>query len=271
MSNIVQRAITGAIFVAVLVLCIVFGGFYFHILFGIIGVVGLNEFYGLFKKSQVKPNTSLGIVLGTLFYLFASWAFSYESWQPFYHGLILLGFPLLALAELSRKKKHPFENIGVTILGIVYVVLPLVLLNWMMWDNQVKDWSNYVPVLSIFILVWTSDTFAYLVGSKIGKHKLFERISPKKSWEGFFGGLIFACIVGGVIGYFNGGMYFQYMVLGIIIAIFGTIGDLIESMLKRSLNIKDSGNILPGHGGILDRIDAVLYVVPITYFYFMYI
>ena len=268
MSNLMLRALTGTIFVAVLVVCIVLGGVYFHVLFGILAIIGLNEFYGLFKKAPVSPNISQGLILGTLFYFLCTWVLLDEVWTDFTHGFLLLVFPLVALGELVRKKKTPFENMGITILGWLYVVLPLVILNYLMWNAESQQWDNYLPVLSVFIFVWTSDTFAYLIGRKLGKHKLFERISPKKTWEGFIGGIVFTVIAGAVFAYFTKQNYVNFMILGAVISVFGTLGDLVESMLKRSLKVKDSGNILPGHGGILDRIDAVIFVIPIAYFYF---
>ncbi|MFK8037656.1 MAG: phosphatidate cytidylyltransferase [Crocinitomicaceae bacterium] len=264
-----QRAITGAIFVAVLVGAIYLGGYYFHVLFGIIALVSLNEFYNLFPKKKLSPNTGFGLLIGMLLYVMASWTISYNLEVKYLLGVLILSFPLLAFAELYRKHKSPFQNIGVTILGWVYIILPLVLLHQLMWNENMEDWSNYLPVLSVFILVWTSDTFAYLVGKNFGKHKLFVRISPNKSWEGFIGGLVFASLVGYIIALISDSSPVFYIGLGIMIASIGTLGDLVESMLKRSLGIKDSGTILPGHGGLLDRIDAVLYVIPVVYLYFI--
>lgn len=264
-----QRAITGAIFVAVLVTAILLGGYYFHLLFAVITLVSLNEFYHLFPKKRLSPNISLGLVIGLLLYVVASWTLSYNIEIKYLLGGLVLTFPLLAFFELYRKHKSPFQNIGITILGWVYIVLPLVLLHELMWDENMETWTNYLPVLSIFILVWTSDTFAYLVGKNFGKHKLFVRISPNKSWEGFIGGLVFASIVGYIIAVLSDSSTLFYIGLGVMIASVGTVGDLVESMLKRSLGIKDSGTILPGHGGLLDRIDAVLYVIPVVYFYFL--
>ncbi|MFD1552270.1 phosphatidate cytidylyltransferase [Putridiphycobacter roseus] len=263
-----QRAIWGGVFVAILLTGILLGDLYFHILFGVITIISLNEFYSLFKKQAVKPNYGPGIIFGTLFYFLGSWALAFEFWSIYLVALLILSFPLLALFELYRKKKRPFENIGVTVLGWFYISLPMILLNDLMWDGDLQSWSNFLPVLSLFILVWTSDTFAYLIGKSIGKHKLFERISPNKSWEGFFGGLLFAVIAGIIIAYAFEVSILKYAILGVVIATFGTLGDLIESMLKRSVNVKDSGNVIPGHGGILDRIDAVLFVIPLVYLLF---
>ena len=263
-----KRAIFGGIFVAILVVCIVLGGLYFHVLFALMAVISLNEFYGLYRKKRISPNVILGILIGLAFYILGSWGYSQSFLQPYLLILGIMSFPIIALSELYRKKRMPFENIGITMLGWAYIVLPLILLNDLMWDNTQETWTNYLPVLSIFIMVWTSDTFAYLIGKNIGKHKLFERISPNKSWEGFFGGALFAALAGGLIAYYINESIWVYVGLGLIIATVGTLGDLIESMLKRSLNVKDSGKIIPGHGGILDRIDAVLYVIPVVYVYF---
>jgi phosphatidate cytidylyltransferase len=223
--------------------------------------LALNEFYSLFKPSSTKPNVSQGLIIGTLIYLSGVYCIWDNSMHPLLITLVVLLFPMIGLAELFRNKKTPFQNMGATLIGIFYVVGPFLLINLMRINNE-----TYWPVLSIFILTWTSDTFAYLVGRKIGKHKLFERISPKKSWEGFFGGMLFSVIAGLLIAYLTDGDFTKYAIYGVVVSTFGTLGDLVESMLKRSLNIKDSGTILPGHGGLLDRFDAVIFVIPIIYF-----
>ncbi|MFK8044195.1 MAG: phosphatidate cytidylyltransferase [Crocinitomicaceae bacterium] len=264
-----KRAITGGIFVAILVLAIVFGELYFHILFGLIATVSLHEFYNLFPSKRISPNTGFGLLIGVLLYIIGSWTISYSYSPKYFVSILLLCFPLLAFAELYRKHKAPFQNIGITILGWIYIVFPLILLHLLIWDYNAEGWTNYLPVLTLFILVWTSDTFAYLVGKNFGKHKLFPRISPNKSWEGFLGGLFFAAVVGYIIALITEQSFGLYIGLGVLIASVGTVGDLVESMLKRSLGIKDSGTILPGHGGMLDRIDAVLYVIPVVYLYLM--
>jgi len=261
MNNFVVRGITGFFFVLIIVSAIILGEWYFQLLFGIIAILALNEFYGLFKSSDSKPNISQGLILGTIIYLIGLYSIHEQIITTTLIGIFVLLFPLIGLAELFRSKKTPFQNMGITILGIVYIIIPFILINLMRLNSD-----NYWPVLSIFILTWSSDTFAYLIGRKIGKHKLFERISPKKSWEGFIGGVVFSVLAGLLIAYFTGDNMTKYAIYGMTIATFGTLGDLVESMLKRSLNIKDSGTILPGHGGLLDRFDAVIYVIPIIYF-----
>ncbi|MBL7898580.1 MAG: phosphatidate cytidylyltransferase [Crocinitomicaceae bacterium] len=268
MSNFWQRAITGTIFVAVLVGAIVMGGWYMHVLFGIIVFLGLIEFYALFKNTESKPQIYTGAMMGIVIY--TSGILSWYIGNP--AGTILLLFSLCALVltgtlELFRNTAKPFENVAITVGGILYIVLPFVLLNLLSvsFDLFVAE-TDYWPVLSVFILIWCNDTFAYLTGRLIGKHKLFERISPKKTWEGFIGGIVFAVAAGIILAYFLEWSYPKMITYGIVVGVIGTAGDLVESMLKRSVGVKDSGTILPGHGGILDRFDAVLFVVPVIFF-----
>jgi phosphatidate cytidylyltransferase len=273
-SNLVQRALTGTVYVAVIVSSIYYGGWYLHILFGVLALLMLQEFTALFKKSEFAPNFILAPIVGLFIYL--SFLYVVVPSVANDKGLIylpilivsILGFAWIAIAELFRKKKHPFVNIGISVSGIIYIVLPLMLINIMSITSSSKEDGQLFPLLGIFIMIWTSDTFAYLVGRKLGKRKLFERISPNKSWEGFIGGLLFSVLAGVIIAYFlTNQPYIEYAILGFLVAVFGTLGDLIESMLKRSLHLKDSGKILPGHGGLLDRLDSVLIVIPIIYVY----
>jgi len=273
MNNFWQRLFTGAVFTGTLVAAIILSGWYLHITLGILAVLTLQEFYKLFDKSAYSPDPILGPLLGLGIYAMYILDLRVMMVGKFPHeyyvyALIML-FPIIAISELYRKKKTPFQNIGLSVLGMVYVLVPLILLNRLSldWDAKsgVYDPHQVWPILAIFLIVWSNDTFAYLVGKQWGKTKLFERISPKKSWEGFFGGLIFAIICGNIIGYFQDGAYIEYTTYALIISVLGTIGDLIESMLKRSLGVKDSGKILPGHGGLLDRLDAVLFAIPFIF------
>lgn len=268
MSNFWQRAITGTIFVAVLVGAIVMGGWYMHVLFGVIVFLGLIEFYALFKNTESKPQIYTGAITGVSIYI--SWILSMYFESTYYTILLLFSLCtliIIASIELFRNTVRPFENISITISGIIYIVVPFSFLNVMSVDVNCHDvFHDYWPVLSVFILIWCNDTFAYLTGRLIGKHKLFERISPKKTWEGFIGGIVFAVAAGIVLAYFLEWSYPKMITYGIVVGVIGTAGDLVESMLKRSVGVKDSGTILPGHGGILDRFDTVLFVVPVIFF-----
>lgn len=267
MSNFLQRAITGTLFVIVLIGAIVLGGWYMHGLFGLIVLLGLWEFFSLFKSTDIKPQKMVGTFVGTAIYFLAllSWYFGEIMMVPLI-GIVLLFFIGSAISELFRKTTRPFENISITLIATLYIVLPFVLLNVYSFEHVLEVETLIWPPLSIFILIWCNDTFAYLTGRLLGKHKLFERISPKKTWEGFIGGLLFAVLAGVLLAYFLEWSYIKMITYGIVVGAIGTAGDLVESMLKRNVGIKDSGNILPGHGGILDRFDAVLFVVPVVFF-----
>lgn len=281
-NNMLVRAITGFFYISAIISSVLIGGWYLHILFGIVGLLMLQEFSAMFKKSPYSPNALLGPIVGFLIYLFGIFwitADAGENEVPAYVPFIcisLIGFVWIVIAELFRNKKNPFINVAITTAGITYIILPFLLVNFMSASNDPEISHHIYPLMGIFIMIWFSDTFAYLVGRKIGKNKLFERISPKKSWEGFFGGMTFAMLSGIVIAYFlEGQPFIQYAVMGMLVATFGTLGDLVESILKRSLDLKDSGTILPGHGGLLDRFDSILIVVPvifvfqlITFYYF---
>jgi len=174
------------------------------------------------------------------------------------------------IAEIFRKESNSFGNISFTIFGFIYIVTPLCLINFLFYPGLEYSIHNTYFLLGFFILIWLHDIFAYLTGILLGKHKLLERISPKKTWEGSIGGAFFT-IVGA---YFlsiivNDMNLVEWIGLAIIIIIFGTFGDLFESMLKRKLEMKDSGSIMPGHGGILDRLDSILLATPFVFLYFV--
>jgi phosphatidate cytidylyltransferase len=172
-------------------------------------------------------------------------------------------FVLIPIIELYQKSERPFENIALLILPIIYISVPFALMNITYSGQGAKI------VLAFFIFVWASDVGAYCFGMLLGKHKLFPRISPQKSWEGFFGGIITAIVVSILVSHFmfDGKNLQHWLIVSVITSVFGTLGDLVESMLKRSVGIKDSGKIMPGHGGMLDRFDAVLLAFPVVFVY----
>lgn len=235
----------------------------FQVIFLLVSLLALQEFYNLVKrKDEVEPNRVLGLLTGLFLYVIVSFdAILLEPlrWQQLVYPL----FGSIFFAELYRKKNQPFHNIAFTLLGVLYTVLPFGLL------SEIASFQNtYNPgiLLGYFVLIWTSDTFAYLVGRKLGKRRLFERISPKKSWEGSAGGALAAFTMAWVLSQFYHDIeLWIWICMAAIIVITGTLGDLTESLLKRSLGVKDSGNILPGHGGLLDRFDAILLSAPFVW------
>jgi phosphatidate cytidylyltransferase len=268
MKNITIRTITGAVYVLGVILAIVFDPIILAVFFGLIALIALYEFYNNTKISKISPSTIPGYLLALATY---SWfilkAFQLETKYSIIISLLLC-FTIF-IVELFRKKDNPFTNIAYTILGVIYIVIPMGLTNFIV--NPLLLPNRFIPMLllSVFILAWCNDTFAYLVGIKFGKRRLFERISPKKSWEGFFGGVV-AVQIASIVLYKLANTpleFFDWMILGAIICIIGTFGDLVESMFKRQAGVKDSGKILPGHGGILDRFDILFITIPFIYSY----
>jgi phosphatidate cytidylyltransferase len=262
-SNFVIRTLTGAVFVILLVGSIIYNYMAFGALISCLIFLGLWEFYKLTTTDTVKPNRIYGLFIGLS--IFAGAFFFISNMLNDKFLLILPIFSGLFIWELFRKKENPFQNIAITILGVLYIAIPFSLLFLMGFTS-----NGYEPkiILGYFILLWMSDTGAYLVGISIGRHPLFPRISPKKSWEGFFGGILLTIVSAYILSkYFTALPLSNWIVIALIVCIFGVLGDLIESMLKRSLNVKDSGNILPGHGGILDRFDSVIFSAPLVFLY----
>ncbi len=264
MNNFLLRTLTGIVFVALVVSSIVFTPLFFAGLFLFVTLLGLHEFYSLLQKGGKSPQIYWGLISGGL--LFAGLAAVANDWMEVKYLVALLPLAVIVfIAELYRNKPSPFENIALTLVGIFYIALPFGLLNFLYLHG---DNITFILLLGFFVILWINDTFAYLFGITLGKHRLFERISPKKSWEGSIGGGLSSIVIAYVIASFDKSLpLIHWIAIAIIIVISGTLGDLVESMLKRSLNCKDSGTLLPGHGGILDRFDAVLISAPLIFVY----
>lgn len=266
MKNLIIRALTGIIFVAVLISAICSHPLSFFILFSIIIGFTLWEFYGLVKHYENATLERVGNTLGGMYlfiatYFYASGQMGGKIFLPY---LFFIMYTLIA--ELYRKAPNPINNWVFTIFGQVYGAGSFSLLNFIAFSPG----SAYTPlfVMAIFAFVWVDDTGAYLVGSLIGKRKLFERISPKKSWEGFLGGVVLVLASSQALAWYAPEVsWYNWLGLSATVVLFGTWGDLIESLLKRTLGVKDSGNLLPGHGGMLDRFDSVMMAVPASYIY----
>lgn len=266
MSNFWQRTITGIVFVFVLVASIVLGPLFFGATFGIITILALLEFHKIINVNGVSSQTYMALLLGSITYIggFASASYGIEAeWLLLLIPVVIAVF----ICELYRKKNTPFLNIAYSLFSSIYIVLPFVFLVQLGFVNS--NSYNYVLPLVFFCMIWMNDTGAYVVGVSIGKRRLFPRISPKKSWEGFIGGVVFTLLLGYGLSFFIPTLeLIDLLVMASVISLFGTLGDLSESMFKRSLGIKDSSNLLPGHGGILDRFDALTFAAPLIYVYF---
>ena len=271
-NNFIQRAITGVLFVAVLIGCILYDPLSFGTLFVIISALTVREFSHLLNQTDgVSINKTITMLGGAyLFLSFMGYCIDAADSKIFIPYLLLLLY--LMISELYLKGKNPVLNWAYSIMSQLYIALPFALLNVLAFQNDPATNSvSYNPILplSIFIFIWLSDTGAYCVGSLIGKHRLFERISPKKSWEGSIGGGVLAIAASFVMAHFFPFLStMEWIGLAFVVVVFGTWGDLTESLLKRQLNIKDSGNILPGHGGLLDRFDSALMAIPAAVIYF---
>jgi phosphatidate cytidylyltransferase len=260
------RAITGFFFVIVMLASVLLGHYTFGIFYLALSSFCLWEFYGLIRQSGINPNQFTGILYGILVYVVFA-LITYKD-VPSNHRLIfllMLTFGSIFFQELFKKSEAPFTNIAYTFTGIIYTIVPFTFFHALAYLGN--DFNFHIP-LAFLIMLWANDTGAYLSGYFFGRTKLFERHSPKKTWEGFIGGVIISAVAGFIISQYYADLpWVQWISMAILISCFGTLGDLVESMFKRSINIKDSGGILPGHGGLLDRFDGLLLSAPIVYAY----
>lgn len=270
MKNLITRTLTGIIFVLVLAGAICFHPLLYGILFGIIIFLTLKEYYGLVRTYAPIRRASWLYSLGGVYLFAATFCYlgNYADARIFLPYLLFIIYILVS--ELYRKAADPVQIWAFAFLGQIFCALPFALMNFVVFTKTPDGYRAYEPLLllALFIFIWINDTGAFLTGSLLGKHKLFERISPKKSWEGFYGGLVFALAASLAFYYFVPDIeWYKWIGFAAIVVLFGTWGDLSESLLKRTLHVKDSGTLLPGHGGMLDRFDSVLVATPATLIY----
>jgi phosphatidate cytidylyltransferase len=258
LSNLQQRIIAAIIAVPGLLFCVLYSDYTFLVLFLIIGALAQLEFYKLVGSiSDNLPLTFYGTFCGVVMHVLAFFIEKGDLAYQYYYILSPLLTFIFFIKLYKSKDEKPFKNIAYTFLGIIYVALPFTLFTVLAFIKN----DTYDPniVLGCLFLLWSSDSGAYFAGTKFGKTKLFERVSPKKSWEGSIGGLVTAMVVATIISkYYTNYSAFQWYAIGVIIVVAGTYGDLVESLFKRSINIKDSADTIPGHGGFLDRFDGLL-------------
>lgn len=270
-SNFLVRAITGVVFVAILVGGILYAPLSFGTLFVAISALTVREFTHLInQKEGTHINQTISMLGGA--YLFLSimgFCINAADSKIFIPYVMLLLY--LMISELYLKRQQPLLNWAYALMSQLYIALPFAMLNLLAFHND-AEYNNvsYNPILplSIFVFLWLNDTGAYCIGSLIGKHRLFERISPKKSWEGSIAGGVVAIASAFAFAHFYPIMpVIEWAGMALVVVVFGTWGDLTESLLKRQLGVKDSGNILPGHGGMLDRFDSALMAIPAAVVY----
>jgi len=270
-QNFIARTITGVLFVAILVTCF-FRAQSMILLFALITGLTIWEFGRLVNEwDDIQINRFISTVAGVYFFLaMAGYCTGMATLTVFIPYLITIIY--LIISELFLKAPNPVNNWAYTMLSQMYIALPLSTINLLAFQTGGEGQYNALLPLSIFVFLWVNDTGAYCVGSLIGKHKLFPRVSPGKTWEGSVGGGLLVLVAAAVIGWLTSGESDSlsipvWMGLGLVVVVFGTLGDLVESMFKRTLGVKDSGNILPGHGGMLDRFDSSLMAIPAAVVY----
>ncbi len=266
LKNLLTRTLSGIVFVAVVLGAMWWGPMAFLALVCFIAVGSMWEFFRLAPGNtalRIYP-TAVGVMLIGLAFTTTGMGVPMNRW-----AMLPAAVALIPALELFRNKEQPLTNVAQSLLAIFYIALPLALwacmgVSWQ--EKEGMEW-NWQPPMAFVILIWTNDVFAYLTGITLGKHRLFERISPKKSWEGFFGGLILTAVAGWFLAPALGLAPVAGIGAGVIISLAGVAGDLVESMFKRAAGVKDSGAILPGHGGLLDRFDALFIASPFLYLY----
>lgn len=286
MNNVVIRSLSGIIYIAVIVGAILGGGWWFYLLTLVFCITATFEYQhlceaksGHFIPAHIRAFDALGALFlwAVLPITLLPETMSYSQVEAmstgvYYAGIIMIIiFVLLTLFIVGRlclavfdKSEDAWGSAAKSFLGIIYIGLPLSALNFFALP-QINFWY----VLMTFILIWVNDTGAFCVGSTLGRRRLCERLSPKKSWEGFYGGLLFCIIAGILYAAFSDSSIVAWAIYGAVVSGMATIGDLFESMIKRLAGVKDSGNLIPGHGGVLDRIDSLLFVIPAAIVYWI--
>lgn len=268
MNETLKRAISGAVYITLLLVSILYSTESFFLLFGIFLLIAVYEFSSLIQVNKIFPLLLAAVTFGGYSYAVFSKIKIDRSIEWIVLGITLL-ISIRAIVFLFDHSQTQVSTFSKYLYLIGYIILPFLIISKIPFG--IKGYNPKI-IIGIFILIWTNDTFAYIVGKSIGRHKLFEKISPKKTIEGFVGGVVFAVLASFIISkyYIEGAKLAQNIWIGIalIVGFFGTTGDLIESKFKRIANVKDSGKIMPGHGGILDRLDSVIFVAPFVFLFY---
>ena len=273
-KNLLTRTIAGAVYILLILLGVLGGRFSFLAVFGIITGMGLFEFYRMVEKNRSHIICKVFNIVSGMLIFFSVFLFLEGITLYAFPAAVLLYMLCLFVGAIFLQRNTIFHTIVCSAFGQLYITMPLILLMFVRYQFGYTVVGHYYAfILALFVFIWVNDTGAYLVGTLFGKHKLNERISPKKTVEGFIGGIVFTVLASFVFVRFIPvcpiNSYIFWAVFAVIIALFGTLGDLFESLIKRTYEVKDSGQIMPGHGGILDRIDSLLIAVPAIYLYLL--
>ena len=266
LSNLAQRSIVGFIFAVAVIGCALAGPLANGMLFLFFAAVGLYEVYDLLKHQQSNaPRWFKGMSVGVILYMLV-FLVQTQSIEPLWFWILPLLIAIIFVAELIKLDYLTLSNLAITIFGWIYVVMPLSLVNVLPTIQGIYD---PIPLIGFFLVLWANDTGAYFVGKYLGKHKLYPEVSPNKTWEGLAGGSVVA--IASAVGLFKltHTLYMQdWVVMAFCVVTFGNLGDLFESHLKRNFGVKDSGHIMPGHGGVMDRFDGLFLALPVFLAYY---
>lgn len=283
-KNLIQRTLSGLVYVAVIFLCATpFGAqlldsvspglvqqqYLYYGLISFLLLVGTWECMKIMKFGDGYEKWIVFPLVLFIFYVFSKRYFQHGFYFDFRLSEILaISLTLIAVITLFKFSNELYIDSGKLIFTVIYVALPFSFALGLPKYSSIENTFS-LEVIFLFILIWSSDTFAYLVGKFFGKHKMAPKISPKKTWEGYIGGVVLTLILSYFVEQYQPQLRGNWMVVGFLIAAFAPLGDLVESQLKRNFGVKDSGNIIPGHGGVLDRLDSFLICVPVVYLYFI--
>jgi len=269
LKNFIQRVAFGTVYLVIIIGSLFMGKFAFGFVFLLINLIALYEFYALSVASGASPLIIPSLITGGVAFILA-FLVSANLTDPRMLLLVIPFIVLIFILALYSDKPDVIRNTAISFLGIIYVSIPLSVINFLAFPSSHANAYTHRIILGIMTLVWINDSGAYLVGISIGRHRLFERISPKKSWEGAIGGAVVTLICALWLQQIMGALErTDWLFLALIVSVFGVFGDLTESLFKRSVGQKDSGKIIPGHGGLLDRIDSILFVMPLAAVYFI--
>lgn len=295
LKNFIVRTLSGAVLLLVILAAMWIGIYGYLALLLLVTVVGAWEFYSLAKAKGYEPQRGLGVLLSVVLFLCGALMAYYSHHATYYMEsnscccdnstlliiaiallmsvIFVILLPMVFFAEVFRNRTTPIANVATTIAGVGYVAFPMAIMAIIpLILSSICDglaiWRG-IYFLFYLLLVWGNDVFAYLVGVTMGRHKMCERLSPKKSWEGFVGGVLGSLAVGALGAYFTDSNYGMWLGLALVVSLSSVLGDLVESMFKRDAGVKDSGNIMPGHGGILDRFDALILSAPVAFIYLL--
>ncbi len=270
MSEIAKRVIVAVVLIPIAFAIVLAGSYYFFATILLISILALKEFYQISQKKGYSPSIFLSLIFNLIILFNTYITVEYPNISFVSNNIILLILPtIIFFHQLFSKKTNIYENVGTTFAGLLYITLPLTLLLLLRLNTNIAGINNAYLILTIFCSIWICDSAAFFIGKKFGKRKLFESVSPKKTIAGAVGGFFATLLFFPIIAHnIMSDLPLLYAcIIGAIIGVFGQIGDLIESKFKRDVKVKDSGQLIPGHGGILDRFDSIIFTTPIIYFF----